>query len=191
MTETHPEPQSLNLATPEGGLSLIEEYELSSPDAAQGIAGANLAVEVVALLARAMAQYEVSQKNLCDILNLSPGAVNQVVNGDGNVRVATIGKYFRALGFQPRLVLEPVEAGRSAMATRATCQAIQNDFMAMIYAPVSWSEPWAPLGFSGTLEFRSEVDELAPHEAPPDWIDVPVPFENRTQNPVLVEGQTG
>jgi transcriptional regulator with XRE-family HTH domain len=106
--------------------TLIDELE-SSEAGAQEMAAARLAVEVTAAFTRAIRESGVSQKRLCESLDLSPGAVSQVVNGDGNLRVSTIGRYFRALGYQARLFLEPVESERRVIASRATCAAIEGE----------------------------------------------------------------
>ncbi|MHB8289274.1 MAG: helix-turn-helix domain-containing protein [Acidimicrobiales bacterium] len=106
--------------------TLIDELE-SSAEGAQEMAAARLAVEVTASFSRAIRESGVSQNRLGEVLDLSPGAVSQVVNGDGNLRVSTLGRYFRALGYQARLFLEPVEPERRVIASRSTCAAIEDE----------------------------------------------------------------
>jgi transcriptional regulator with XRE-family HTH domain len=112
---------------PRGQKSRVEEAE-RTPRGAQEMAAARLAVEVSALMQCAYEEADISQSALSELLGLSAGAVSQVLNGDGNLRVATIGRYLRALGYQTRLILEPVEEGRKMLASRSTRAAIQREF---------------------------------------------------------------
>jgi len=118
--------------------TLIEVFEKSAAGA-QEMAAARLAIEVVSLLGRAIRESGVSQRKLGMTLELSPGAVSQIVNSDGNLRVATIGRYFRALGYQARLFLEPVEADRRVIASRATRSTIAAEFREFVYQSGSWA----------------------------------------------------
>lgn len=72
------------------------------------MAAARLAADIEAELERAMRDSRMSQADLARALGITEGRVSQIVNSDGNLRIATIGKVFRALGFQARLQLEPV-----------------------------------------------------------------------------------
>ncbi len=134
----------LNRQSSNGRLAVISEEptlieELEGSDAgAQEMAAARLAVEVVASLHRAIRESEIPQKRLGELLDLSPGAVSQVVNGDGNLRVVTIGRYFRALGYQARIFLEPVEPDRRVIASRSTCAAIADELRECARMSVSW-----------------------------------------------------
>jgi transcriptional regulator with XRE-family HTH domain len=107
--------------------TLIEEFE-ASPAGAQEMAGARFAVEVLALLQRAMRESHIVQQQLSEALDVTPGAVSQVLHGDGNLRVGTIGRYCRALGYQAHLFLEPVEGDRRVIASHATYDAIADEF---------------------------------------------------------------
>lgn len=67
-------------------------------------AAAELALEAAQLLRHAAgARQDIDQKNLAEILGVSPGRVSQVLNGDGNIHVGTLAKYMRALGYRVRL----------------------------------------------------------------------------------------
>jgi len=73
-------------------------------------AAAELALEVAELLGHALdARPDVSQKDLAARLGVDPSRVSQVLNGDGNLRVATVAKYLRALGYVVRLRPQSVE----------------------------------------------------------------------------------
>lgn len=41
-----------------------------------------------------------------------------MLNGDGNLRVATLGKYFRAPGYQPGFAFYPLEPGHQVVYSR-------------------------------------------------------------------------
>jgi transcriptional regulator with XRE-family HTH domain len=142
MTEIQPRQQAskdLEETMPEKP-TLIEELE-KSDEGAQEMAAARLAVEVSASLQRAMSESGISQKRLCELLTVTPGAVSQVVNGDGNLRVGTMGKYFRAMGYQARVFLEPVEPGRYSIASRATCAAITDELREFARMTLNWTSP--------------------------------------------------
>ena len=102
MTDLTPNQGSSDLLGAEGGdeLTLIEELE-SSPPGAQEMAAARFAVEVHALLQRAMGESHIAQQQLSELLDVTPGAVSQVLHGDADLRVGTIGRYCRALVIRP------------------------------------------------------------------------------------------
>lgn len=88
--------------------TLIEELE-ETDAGAQEMAAARLSVEVISLFSEALRACGMSQADLSRALGLTEGRVSQVFGGDGNVHVATIGKFFRAMGYQPHLWLEPLQ----------------------------------------------------------------------------------
>jgi transcriptional regulator with XRE-family HTH domain len=81
----------------------------SFPRGAQELSAARLARDAVAALEKAFTARGCKQKELASDLGLTEGAVSQVLNGDGNVRIATLGRYLRALGYEARLHLDPVD----------------------------------------------------------------------------------
>ncbi len=142
MTELTQNQESSDLQTlePNDEPTLIEEFE-SSPAGAQEMAGARFAVEVLAILQRAMGESHMAQQQLSESLDLTPGAVSQVLHGDGNLRVGTIGRYCRALGYQAHLFLEPVEENRRVIASRGTCEAIIGEFREFArLTTLSWAD---------------------------------------------------
>ena len=90
--------------------TVIEQAELH-PAAARELAAARLALNIGWALNAAVRARGWQAKRLAKELGIGDSAVSQVLNGDGNLRVATIGRYARALGYQPKIVLEPVEDG--------------------------------------------------------------------------------
>lgn len=150
MTDNLPEAVSSRAEVTAAAASptLIEVFE-ESPAGAQEMAAARFAVEVVSLLGRAIDETEISQSELASALEVTDSAISQVVNGDGNLRVATIGKYFRAMGYQPRLFLEPVEADRHVLVSRATQSAITDELSKLApYLRGLWAITWNPTATS-------------------------------------------
>lgn len=92
--------------------SLIENYA-SFPRGAQELSAASLAQSVVSCLEQAKRVSGKSNKELSSLLGVSEGAVSQVLNSDGNIRISTLARYLRAMGFEPRLSAEPVDGGES------------------------------------------------------------------------------
>lgn len=91
--------------------TLIEQEEATNAGA-QGLAAANLAGQVVRLLEQALDASGIDQKALAEKLNVTQGRVSQVLNGDGNMRVAAVARYLRALGYETHLSATPVEPDR-------------------------------------------------------------------------------
>lgn len=119
----------------EDGPTLIEEVE-STPLGAQEMAAARLAVNVTEALRSALIACKCQQQDLADRLNVSPGRVSQVLS-DGNVRISTLGRFARALGYQARIVLDPVDPGCPELPVR----------------PARAETPLADLRFSSGMEF--------------------------------------
>ncbi|WP_073946047.1 helix-turn-helix domain-containing protein [Streptomyces kebangsaanensis] len=92
--------------------SLIESYA-SFPRGAQELSAASLAQSVVSCLEQAKRASGKSNKELSSLLGVSEGAVSQVLNSDGNIRISTLARYLRAMGFEPRLSADSVEGGES------------------------------------------------------------------------------
>jgi transcriptional regulator with XRE-family HTH domain len=71
-------------------------------------AAARAAVDAVAMMNRARETVGVPQRELADRLGVGESRVSQILNGDGNVRMATLGRVLHALGYRLTLVVEPV-----------------------------------------------------------------------------------
>lgn len=87
--------------------TVIEQAE-QHPAAAREIAAARLGASIVSSLNAALRARGRQAKWLASELGVGESAVSQILGGDGNIRVATLGRYARALGYQARVVLEPV-----------------------------------------------------------------------------------
>ncbi len=102
-------PPRTGSAEAELGPTLVDEAE-STPSGAQEMAAARLAVSVAAALRKALEASGLRQADLAERTGVTAGRVSQLL-ADGNLRVATIGRFARALGYQARLVLDPLEEG--------------------------------------------------------------------------------
>lgn len=90
--------------------SVVEEAE-SNPEYARELAAARLALSVQQNLKGALEKSGLDRTGLAKSLGLSLSAVCQVVDGDGNLRVSTIARYARQMGYQASLRLDPVTKG--------------------------------------------------------------------------------
>lgn len=90
--------------------TLIEEYE-SEPSGAQELAAAQFALSIEVALRNAFQRYGCTAAELAETLGVSESAVSQVLNSGGNMRVSTIGRYARAMGYQACVSLHPAEPG--------------------------------------------------------------------------------
>lgn len=94
--------------------SLIEAEE-ATDGGAQGLAAAELAGQVMRLLEQALADSGLEQKDLAEKLGVTQGRVSQVFNGDGNMKIAAVARYLRALGYETRIAATPVFPGKPAL----------------------------------------------------------------------------
>lgn len=77
----------------------------------------------VMLINQAFAEGGRTQKELAELLGVSEGRVSQILNGDGNLRVATLARYLSALGFSLRMEADSTDGrgrqiGRRFIRTR-------------------------------------------------------------------------
>lgn len=93
-----------------GEKSLIEIEETTSAGR-QEMAAARLEYSAIKLLNRAMRSSGKSQKELADTIGVGESRVSQVLRGDGNMKVSTLARYLRALGYQGEVSARPVDEG--------------------------------------------------------------------------------
>lgn len=94
--------------------TLFEE-ESATAAGAQGLAAADLAGQVMRLLHQALEVSGLEQKALAEKLGVTQGRVSQVLRGDGNMKIAAVARYLRALGYETRIAATPVDPGRPAL----------------------------------------------------------------------------
>lgn len=87
------------------------DEEQATDAGAQGLAAADLAAQTMRLLHQALEASDVDQKTLAEKLGVTQGRVSQVINGDGNMKVAAVARYLRALGYETRLSATPASPG--------------------------------------------------------------------------------
>jgi len=73
------------------------------------LAAARAEVRVIALLHRAFEASDISQKELAQRVGVTEGRVSQVMRSEGNLRVTTVARYLRALGYRFNLTAVPVD----------------------------------------------------------------------------------
>ena len=88
--------------------TLVEQEEATEAGA-QGLAAADLAAQVMRILEQALDVSGLDQKTLAGKLGVTQGRVSQVLNGDGNLRIAAVARYLRALGYNTHLSATPVD----------------------------------------------------------------------------------
>ena len=79
-------------------------------DTELGKRAAHLAVEAVALMNRAFDRSGLQQRDLASRLGVSESRVSHILNGDGNVRTATLARVFAALGYKVGLDVHPLSS---------------------------------------------------------------------------------
>lgn len=97
---------------------LIDD-EQATDAGAQGLAAADLAGQVMRLLQQALDASELDQKALAEKLGVTQGRVSQVLNGDGNMKIAAVARYLRALGYEAQITASPVVSGLPALPRRS------------------------------------------------------------------------
>lgn len=90
--------------------TLIDE-EQATDAGAQGLAAADLAGQTIRLLHQALEASGLDQKSLSKKLGVTEGRVSQVLNADGNIRIAAVARYLYALGYEVRLSATPLVPG--------------------------------------------------------------------------------
>jgi predicted XRE-type DNA-binding protein len=89
-------------------LSLFDDLG-ASPLGARELAASQLTNDALILLQTALSSTGVTQKQLADTLGIGESRVSQVINGDGNIKLTTLARYMRALGYAVTVSVTPVE----------------------------------------------------------------------------------
>jgi transcriptional regulator with XRE-family HTH domain len=76
------------------------------------LAAATLAMRVSRLLHGAKSASKMSSKQIAERMDISEGRVSQVLNGDGNVHIATLARFMRAMGYMLEVVAVPLDSGK-------------------------------------------------------------------------------
>jgi transcriptional regulator with XRE-family HTH domain len=101
--------------------SLLEEVE-NDPVAARELAAAELSMQTLSILNVALARSGLTQRDLAQKIGVTESAVSQTLFGDGNLKIYTLARYLKALGFEASLELlsDDVMVSSQTPSTRRT-----------------------------------------------------------------------
>lgn len=121
----------------------------SSAAGAKLLSRERLQYTVLKLLHSALRRRGVSQSALAERLQIRKSAVNAVLRGDGNVRIATLADYLNALDFEVQLELVPAGQPR-AKALEDMNRVSGRKHLALVASPtrdvpksIDWGHPVA------------------------------------------------
>lgn len=77
-----------------------------------GLTAAKAALRVAELLNLAKNASGLTSKQIANELEVTEGRVSQVLNGDGNLHIASIARYLAVCGYELRLIAQPVQPDR-------------------------------------------------------------------------------
>ena len=87
----------------------LADQRRSTTEGRLGMAAAKLALEAARLLSLAFsARKDLDQKKLAEMIGVSEGRISQILNGDGNVHIATLARYMNAMGYEIELLAKPI-----------------------------------------------------------------------------------
>lgn len=72
----------------------------TTPQGQQGLAAAELCMDVVDLLNDVEQLAGIQRKDIAALLDVTAGRVSQVLNGDGNITIAALAKFLHAMGHE-------------------------------------------------------------------------------------------
>lgn len=159
-------------------LSLVDQRR-STPEGRMGLAAAKLAMSAARMLTAAFStRSDIDQKALAKLVGVTDGRVSQVLHGDGNVHIGTLGRYMAALGYELELtakVLDPEAPPLRLPAPRRSKRVVRDR------GPIVLKYQLDTLRDSGV---GSETIELtaSPGETPPLALSTPV---------LVTHGETG
>jgi predicted XRE-type DNA-binding protein len=149
--------------------TLIEEIE-GTDAGAQGLAAANLAGQVMRLLHQALDMSDLDQRALANKVGVTQGRVSQVFGGDGNMRIASVARYLRALGYEAEIAATPVKDGLPKLPRHLSRRSSRND-------PANADAGVAGKALSARL-LESPLRDPVPHghereaKKPKRWVEV-------------------
>ncbi|MBS2963094.1 helix-turn-helix transcriptional regulator [Actinocrinis puniceicyclus] len=94
-------------------------------DGSRHLAAARLRHEVLKLVHRAQRASGLNQVQLAKKLGVRKSAVNQVLRGDGNLRINTLAEYLHATGFEMTVELVPAGQPREHVLLRRTLLSLE------------------------------------------------------------------
>ncbi|GAA0545503.1 hypothetical protein GCM10010172_28940 [Paractinoplanes ferrugineus] len=94
------------------------EERASTPQGRLGLAAAAAAAGITRLLHAAKAASGLTSKEVAAELGVTEGRVSQVFSGDGNLHIATIARFVRAMGYELTIGAVPAEKNRPPLDLR-------------------------------------------------------------------------
>lgn len=113
----------------------------SSEAGSRALADARLRREVLELIHSALEECGLTQVEIAKRLGVRKSAVNQVLRGDGNVRITTLAEYLYATGHEMTVGLVPAGQPRRAVLERRAKLGVTP------LEPYPAAEPPTPVGF--------------------------------------------
>ena len=98
------------LMTVERTQQSVAELEEATAEGRIELAAARAELQASTLLSQAFDACRISQKELAEALGVGESRVSQVLSGYSNLRLTTLARYLRALGYRLRLSAEPADA---------------------------------------------------------------------------------
>ena len=135
-----------------------------TPQGARALSIARLKYEVLKVLHAALKTSKLTQAQLAERLAIRKSAVNQVLRGDGNVRIATLADYLHAMGYELNIAIvqvgKPREDAVRAMREEAQ-RLVKVETLAAVspddrdFSQTSWHRIGSSSSSSSTVVVRS------------------------------------
>lgn len=113
--------------------TLVERVD-EDPERNLELAAARAEIRAIHLLRRAFEASGMTQKNLAERVGVTEGRVSQVLHSEGNLRVTTIARYLRALGYRFELNAKPAEEGVRPLRQRVSRRKKHHQRTVAVYA---------------------------------------------------------
>lgn len=150
----------------------IYERLMTSRSGARALSASRLRYRVLKYLNVALNQAGITQAELAKRLGIRRSAVNQVFNGDGNVRVNTLAEYLHEMGLEVDMSLVPLGTAREE-AIREIGQRWQEGSRFNLYTRVTDMTP--PVIAGAVVEWyvamTSMTESLPTIPVSPSWVD--------------------
>lgn len=91
------------------------EIEERSAEGAREMAAARLNLRAVTLINSALTTCGISQKELADRVGVGESRVSQILHSDGNIKISTLARYLRAMGYSATIEAVPVDSSVSPL----------------------------------------------------------------------------
>ncbi|MER7168902.1 helix-turn-helix transcriptional regulator [Micromonospora sp. NPDC000207] len=107
-------------------MSYLYDRLTATRQGSRALSAARLRYQVLKALHRALANSGSTQSELAARLGVRKSAVNQVLRGDGNVRVSTLGEYLHELGVELSIETLPLGTQRASAEAEMSRQRLRR-----------------------------------------------------------------